>query len=122
MIEELHRRGAISSRLHEALASKDRTRVVDGISTRRLIKELTRRNKLTDAEAETLLDKGSLANLYANAEDEDTPWGERLDGTAYERASAAIRYGDLDEALLQVGRILPGLDRLPDLARSKKEA
>lgn len=105
-----------------ALAIKNRDQIALAATLREssLIEALRIAGVLTSAEVDALNDDMSLADLYAT--DDDLPPGHEVNAEAYERASAAIRYGDLAEALLQVGRILPGLDRLPDLARRLKGA
>jgi len=103
-----------------AILQRDQIAHAASLRDASLIEALRSRGLLTGAEADALNDDGDLSELYA--EDSDLPPGHEVDADAYDRASAAIRYGDLAEALVQVGRILPGLDRLPDLYARRKGA
>lgn len=89
-----------------------------------LIDELERRGILDSESADVLRDEKSLSDYYEDKyecdRDEDLQSaGESIDDVASTRAQAAIRSGDLAEAVLQASRCPPELADLQYLAERR---
>lgn len=121
LLDELLRRKDITPSQRAAFASGEFDSVAAALPLSAMIQALVANAKLTKTEGVVLLSGMPLAEFFA-CECPNSSQAPSYDGHAYEQASAAIRYGDLAEALVQVGRILPGLDRLPDLYTRRKGA